>query len=197
MKKALYLLYFLSGFTWAQHHSKFVVEVNCENKLINVIQELTFYNQSNDTLDFIVLNDWNHAYSNKNSPLAQRFSDEFERSFHLAQEKEHGKTDNITIIDSNQSMLTWERDENFPDIIQIRLREKLLPNQKATYNLTYYIKVPSSKFTGFGYGDNGKMNLKNCFLMPARFDKGQFIKYNNLNLDDAANAASDYDLSLK
>ncbi len=188
---------FLSQALWAQHHTKMVVEVNCETKTLNVIQELTFNNASNDTLSFIVLNDWNNAYRDKNTPLAGRFSDEFERSFHLAQDKERGKTDNITIIDENLLMLTWERDENYPDVIQIRLREKLLPYQKATFKLTYTLKIPSDKFTSYGYGENGKMHLKNCFLIPARYENTAFVKYNNLNLDDAANAMTDFEMDIK
>jgi hypothetical protein len=196
LKKLLFFL-FLSQALWAQHHTKMVVEVNSETKTLNVIQELTFNNTSNDTLSFIVLNDWNNAYRDKNTPLAGRFSDEFERSFHLAQDKERGKTDNITIIDENLLMLTWERDENYPDVIQIRLREKLLPHQKATFKLTYTLKIPSDKFTSYGYGENGKMHLKNCFLIPARYEKNAFVKYNNLNLDDAANAMTDYEMDIK
>ncbi len=187
----------LSQSLLAQHHSKMVVEVNSETNVLNVIQELTFYNQSNDTLSFIVLNDWNHAYSSKTSPLAKSFSDEFDRSFHLAPNKDLGKTDNITVIDQNQSMLTWERDEKYPDVVQIRLREKLLPNQKATFKLTYFVKVPNAKFTQYGFGANGKMHLKNCFLIPARYENKAFVKYNNLNLDDAANALSDYNLEIR
>ncbi len=188
---------FFSSVALAQHHTKMVVEVNSETKILHVIQELTFHNQSNDTLSFIVLNDWNNAYRDKNTPLAERFSDEFVRNFHLAQDKERGQTDNITIIDANQSMLTWERDDKYPDLIQIRLREKLLPNQKATLKLTYFVKIPSDKFTSYGYGDNGKMTLKNCFLIPARYESIAFVKYSNLNLDDAANAPSDYDLDIR
>lgn len=196
MKKLLFFLLLSQGI-FAQHHSKMVVEINSETKTLHVIQELTFNNQTNDTLNFIVLNDWNNAYSSKNTPMAQRFSDEFERSFHLAQDKERGKTSNITVIDQNQLMLTWERDQNYPDMVQIRLREKLLPGQKTTYKLTYTVKIPSDKFTLFGYGDDGKMNLKNCFLIPARYENKAFVKYNNLNLDDAANAPTDYNMDIK
>ena len=197
MKKISFILFLFSILASAQHHSKLVVEVNNETKVLTVIQELTFNNTTNDTLSNIVLNDWNNAYSTKNTPMAKRFSDEFERSFLLSKEKEQGKTNNITIIDQNKSFLTWERDENHPDVIQIRLREKLLPNQKTTLTLTYFVKIPSDKFTNFGYGDKGKMNLKNCFLLPARYDNHGFVKYDNLNLDDCANALSDYDIEFK
>lgn len=183
----------LFGFiSFAQHHSKMAVEIDTDKKVLNVTQELTFFNETNDTLTNIVLNDWMNGYTSKNTPLAARFSDEFDRSFHLAKEKERGRTSDITI-----NNFTWERDENYPDVIQIRLKEKLLPNQKVTVNLSYSVKIPSDKFTKYGYNESGKMYLKNCFLVPARYDNHGFIKYNNLNLDDTANAPSDYEIEIR
>ena len=181
----------------AQHHSQMVVEVDSEKKILTVLQELTFYNQTNDTITNIVLNDWNNAYSGKNTPLANRFSDEFERGFHLAKESERGATANIIIIDQNKSFLTWERDINYPDVIQIRLRDKLLPEQKISLTLTYFVKIPSDRFTKYGYGENGKMTLKNWYLTPSRYENKEFIKYSNVNLDDNANGVSDIDLEIK
>ena len=176
----------------AQHHSKMIVEIDNEKKELKVNQELTYLNQTNDTLTNIVLNDWMNGYTSKNTPLAARFSDEFERSFHLAKEKERGRTSDIII-----NGFTWERDKNHPDVIQIRLNNKLLPNQKVILNLSYSVKIPSDKFTKYGYDENGKMYLKNCFLVPARYENKAFAKYDNLNLDDCANALSDYDIDVK
>ncbi len=180
----------------AQHHSKMKVEVDAEKKILTVVQELTYFNQSNDTLTNIVLNDWNNAYSDRNTPLARRFSDEFERSFHLADEKERGRTNNITILDENKTFLTWERDENYPDVVQVRLRNKLAPQQKILLSLTYLVKIPSNRFTKFGYGKDGKMNLKNWYLTASRFENHDFVKYSNINLEDNANAVSDFDLEM-
>jgi hypothetical protein len=174
-----------------------IVEVDIEKKELTVNQELIFFNQTNDTLTNIVLNDWINGYTSKNTPLAARFSDEFERGFHLANEKERGRTSNINILNETHDPLTWERDKNHPDVIQIRLKNKLLPNQKATITLSYTVKIPSDKFTKYGYGENGKMYLKNCFLVPARYENKDFTQYDNLNLDDCANALSDYDIDIK
>lgn len=192
MKKLSYIALLFGFISFAQHHSKMAVEIDTDKKVLNVTQELTFFNETNDTLTNIVLNDWMNGYTSKNTPLAARFSDEFDRSFHLAKEKERGRTSNITI-----NNFTWERDENYPDVIQIRLKEKLLPNQKVTVNLSYSVKIPSDKFTKYGYNDNGKMYLKNCFLVPARYGNHGFAKYNNLNLDDTANAPSDYEIEIR
>ncbi len=197
MKKVLLFLFLLSQAVFSQHSSKMVVEVDVVQKTLKVQQELTFFNQTNDTLTHLVLNDWMQGYSSKKTPMAARFSDEFVRSFHLAKEKERGRTSEIVVKDQAQSLLTWERDGKYTDLIQIRLKEKLVPNQKVTVLLSYNVKIPSDKFTNYGYAENGKMHLKNCFLLPARYENKSFVKYNNLNLDDCANSISDYELVVK
>jgi hypothetical protein len=37
--------------------------------------------------------------------------------------------------------LSWERTEKKPDLIEIKLKEKLLPNQKITLFLSYLTKI--------------------------------------------------------
>lgn len=197
MKNLSYLLLFLCINTFGQHFSKFTVEVNEETKVLNVFQELTYYNQSNDTISTIILNDWNNAYSDKNSPLGKRFSDEFVRNFHLASDKERGTTTNITIFENDKTFLNWKRVEDKPDLIEIQLKNKILPQQKLVLNLSYFVKIPSDKFTKYGYNSQGELHLKNWFLTPSRYENKTFIKYSNANLDDSSNAISDFELEIK
>jgi len=182
---------------WAQHHSKMVVETDLKAHTLNVIQELTYYNQSKDSIGIIVLNDWNNAYSDKNSLLGKRFSDEFVRNFHLAKNSERGYTNNLTVIDSASSFLKWLRPKGRPDLIELSLREKLPAGEKITLHLTYSVKLPSDQFTKYGYTANDEMILKNWFLVPARYEDHRFLRYSNANLDDIANGISDYDVEIK
>ena len=100
MKKLLIIVAFLlASKQYGQHHSKMSVEVNAVEKVLSVEQEIVFFNQSKDTLSTLVLNNWMHGYSNVNSALAKRFSDEFYRGFHLASESERGDTQNLLIKD--------------------------------------------------------------------------------------------------
>lgn len=174
-----------------------MVDFDSEKKTLSIFQELTFNNQSNDTLSSIVLNDWNNAYSDKNTPLAKRFSDEFIRNFHLAAEKERGSTTVISIADENKSPLSWNRIENKPDIIEIKLNNKILPRENRKIVLSYIVKIPSDKFTKYGYNSDGSIYLKNWFLTPSRYEDKDFIKNSNANLDDINNAISSYDLEIK
>ena len=181
----------------AQHHSKMNVEVDVDTKTLYVTQELTYKNETSDTIKNIVLNDWINGYSSKRTALAARFSDEFDRSFHLAKEKERGAMSNLIITDKKNNSVPWARNNNFQDVISFELNEEILPNQTALFSISYTIKIPSDKFTKYGYDDKGKMYLKNCFLSVARWENKDFIKYDNLNLDDCANAPTDYEITFK
>ncbi|MRX70430.1 aminopeptidase [Flavobacterium resistens] len=173
------------------------VAVNLDLKTLNVRQDITYYNTSNDSLISIVLNDWNNAFSDKNTPLARRFSDEFYRGFHLAKPEERGNTTILNLTDSDNMALEWERTDKNPDFIVIKLNRKLRPGEKMDLHLTYIAKIPSAKFTHYGFDQNGGMNLKNWFLTPARFENHRFVKNNNFNLDDIANSVVDYQLEIK
>ncbi|MHC0443549.1 hypothetical protein, partial [Flavobacterium sp. 3-210] len=88
--------------------------VNLELKTLNIKQDITYHNTTNDTLVSIVLNDWNNAFADKNTPLAKRFSDEFYRGFHLAKAADRGKTTIIGLTETNFSALEWERSAQDP-----------------------------------------------------------------------------------
>ncbi len=136
-----------------------------------------------------------NAYSSKNSPLAKRFSDEFYRGFHLANEEERGGTFNLS-INTNSNPISWERTAKNPDLIIIKLDSKLAPKEKITFQLNYIVKIPSAKFTHYGHFENGGMYLKNWFITPSRIENSSFAKYSNYNLDDIANGFSDFDIEL-
>lgn len=188
---------FASAKQYAQHATKMNIDVNAMANTLSIQQEIIYYNQSNDTLNTIVLNDWNNAFSNKNSPLSKRFSDEFYNGFQFAKEQERGSTYDINISNGNQTKLIWNRPEITPDVIVINLSEPLLPNKKTTLNLKYTVKIPSDKFTNFGYDSLGDLYLKDWYLTPARYESNGFVQYNNVNVDDNTKAVSDFDITLK
>jgi hypothetical protein len=170
------------------------VDMNANTMMID--QEITFYNQTGDTLTSIVLNDWNNAFSEKDSPLGKRFSDEFYNKYHLAPDEERGGTLNL-IIEGNTNAVSWERTKKNPDYVMVTLSQSLAPNEKIKLHLTYVSKIPSNKFTKYGHFEKYGMHPKNWFLTPARYENHQFVNYSNENLDDIANGVSDFDIDLK
>ena len=196
LKKIAACWVFLCGLiVQAQHISKIEATLDANKNTLQVHQELTFFNQSEDVISTIVLNDWNHAYSDKNSLLGKRFSDEFVRSFHLAGDKERGFTTALSIVNGNEPVL-WKRSEKQTDLIEIHLPTALNPGEKITFQLLYNVQVPSDYFTKYGFDSKGNLNLKNWFLAPARYENHDFIRYSNANLDDIVNGLTDYELTV-
>ena len=188
---------FFPFYIFSQHSSKMNVRINVEEKTLLVNQVLTYNNTSNDTLKYIILNDWNNAFSSKSSALAKRFSDEFIRSFHLATEKERGFTDVKNIIDSNFNPLPRSRPDGKIDLIKIELTQPILPCSKQSFTFVYSVKIPDSKFTKYGFDNDGRITLKNWYLNPARFIHKQFTQYSNENIDDIPNAFSDFEIEFE
>ena len=195
MKNFKFVIILIYVNCFGKHKNNLHVQVDHLSHIITVNQELTYFNESNDTLKSIVLNDWNNAYAYKNTPLGKRFSDEFIRTYLIAPEKNRGHTFYLKVNNQNKTSLTFFRPENYLDLVEVVLSEPLLPKHKITILLSYKLKLPNARFTTYGFNAKNEISLKNWFLTPARFENNNFICYNNLNLDDAANAP--FDLSLE
>ena len=188
-------------FSWiglAQNHQiKAKVLLDSPKALLHIEQEILYYNDSDEHLNHIILNDWNHAFSSKSSALAKRFSDEFVRSFHFAKEKELGQTSILSLTDLNNQAISFSRLPDQIDLIKVQLHSALAPKQSFTFKIKYTIKLPSNSFTGFGYSSNAKIEVKDWMLLPAIHQNGRFIQYSNENLGDAANALNDVEIRLE
>ncbi len=189
---------FLSSSSYTQlHQSKAEIKLDVEQALISVYQEITYYNSSETNIQTLVLNDWNHAFSSKKSPLAKRFSDEFVRSFYYASDKELGKTTLISVTDQNDNPLSFERIPNQIDLVEVKLTKPIASGDKAIIKIRYELKIPNSRFTGYGYSSSKKIEIKDWILFPARFENNDFVRYSNENLDDAPNASTDFYITLE
>jgi hypothetical protein len=191
-----FLVFFVTIKNVAQNNSKMNVSADLLAKTLTISQEITFQNQSSENINSIILNDWNNSYSSNKSLLAQRFSDEFVRDFLLSKEFDRGKTDIISVNDENNLTLKYSRPENNIDLVEIFLQNTLLPNQKTKFIVKYVLKIPSNKFTGYGFDDKNGMNLKDLFLTVARFENGKFVSNSNADIDDVANEISDYKIEI-
>lgn len=189
-------LLFVCGAAFAQHKIDITARLDESAKVITVQQEITYVNNSTDTLNHIILNDWNNAYSAKTTPMAKRFTDEFIKAFHLAKEEDRGHTDITSLIDQNSRTLEWHRPEGHPDLVFVQLKNPIYPGKSFSISINYTVKLPNERFTKFGFDDKtGNFNLRDWYLAPARYENG-FVQYSNENLDDSALAASDYTFEL-
>ena len=110
------------------------VKLIVSEKTLEVSQLIQFTNTSSIVLKELYLNDWSHAYSSSKSPLAQRFAEEFDRSFYLGAKTKRGSTNQLNIIvDDNK--IEWNRLKDQIDIVEIKLVSELKPGEQTTIEL--------------------------------------------------------------
>lgn len=176
---------------------KTVIDANVDTvlKKIAVTQTIAYTNTAKQSIEYIILNDWNNAYSSKETPLGKKLANEYVRSFQYAVYEDRGFTEDFRIKENGFLAC---RIENQPDVIKVMLPKNLAPNQTINFTLHYTLKIPNEKFARYGFNNNDEMSLKNCFVVPAKYIENQgFVTYSNYAIDDAFLALGSIDLTLK
>lgn len=179
----------------AQHALKVNARLVDSLHTINVDQEITFINSTDDELQSIYLNDWNNAFSSKTSALAHRFAEDYARRFHFAKEEERGHTSIKSITWNKGSALNWVRPENKEDLVQVILDQPLPAGDTIKIDLSYKLKIPDDKFTRFGRDSEGNYKLRYWYMVPAPLDKDWKL-YSHKDLGDQYVNAYKIDLEL-
>lgn len=192
-----YILFFISYLSTSQDKNSLRAIIGETGKTIEVEQTFSYTNTSNNSLVNIALNDWNYALATKKSALAGRFSDEYNRSFHLSKKKEQANTFIHYFKSETNEQLQYTRLKEQPDILIITLDKPLLPNEKLIIHCKYTLTLPDAKFTKFGYYNENKIYLHNCFLSICSFKDGKFMMQSEENLDDLTPHYADHFIELQ
>ena len=168
-------------------------KLNSEDKTIEIYQIMKFKNTSNTPLKEIFLEDWSNSYLDNTTSLAKRISDEYSRSFSFAQKKQRGSS-SINNIKSN-NIETWERLDDALDIIKVNLKKPISTGGSIEIEIYYSIKLPDSKFTGYGYDDDN-FYLKNWLIVFSNISNSIWYNQSNLNLDDQSLQKAGYKLKI-
>lgn len=178
----LFLSFYCSSF-YGQQSTYIKAELNDSLKTLSVQQQIEYRNLSSDTLQEIYLNDWMNAFSDKRTPLARRFYEDYERSFHFARQEKRGGTTVSSISSEAFHPLSWKRPQGHPDLISVTPENPVLPGEKYILNLDYTVKIPSEDFTNFGFSGKGNYQLRYWFLTPGVYSNGWKV-YSHKNMGD-------------
>jgi hypothetical protein len=167
--------------------------LNSEDKTLTVSQIMKFKNTSNISLNKIVLEDWANSYADNRTSLAKRMSDEYSRSFSFATKKQRGSTQIKSITSNN--IESWNKSGKTSDIINIYLKKELKKGESIEIEINYQVKLPDSKFTGYGF-DNNNYYLKNWIIVFSNISGSDWYSQSNLNLNDQSLKKSIYKMKI-
>ena len=194
IKKAAAFIGFILALT-SQSFAQSLPEYGIKAKLnpvfgeIEVEQKIIFRHAENAPLNEFYLVDWNHAFSSTESPLAKRLVEEYTRSFYLSQKSKRGETV-IQSLKINGKETAWERPTSQIDQIRILLESPLNKNTPLRIAINYRLKLPDSKFTGYGKLNEQAYVLENTFLRIARRNNNKWDLISHLAWRPAGTAGN-------
>ena len=109
-----FILFFFLLFVFsiqAQHDITIDAKLNAELGIVSITQEIVYKNHATVPLQEIYLNDWANSFSSKTTPLAKRFSEDYEANFHFEKNKYRGHSIIYNISNEQSIPLKWERGE--------------------------------------------------------------------------------------
>ena len=197
MKASIYILIiflfaFLHGYS-QQNNIHIQASLNAQENKLNIQQKITLYNKSDSIINSIYLHNWPNSFKDRKTKLSKRFIEDFRKDLYFSRKKNLGYSD-IKSITVNYENSDFNIVKNQSDILEIPLKNSLKPNDSVEISATYIIKVPNSKFTGYGFNKNG-YHLRYWYLAPVVYDKGWQIM-SNLNLDDLYEYPTDFKINL-
>ena len=198
MKKKSHILILLLLFTnisFAQQNEiNIKATLNTNTNSLKVQQEIIYYNNSKETLNHIFLHNWANSFKDRKTPLSKRFIEDFRKDLYFAKEEDLGFSE-VKNISINYNNITYKELKSRKDIIQVFLKNAIKPNESVTINITYIIKIPNAKYTGYGFYKNG-YRLRYWYITPAIYNQGWQLM-SNLNLDDLFEDYTTFNIELK
>ena len=188
----------LSSLSFGQKDISYEIDAVIERTGRNIIirQTISLKNLPSEMGDTLYFTDWSNAYSTTKSPLAQRFVEEYDRSFFLTNKSKLGST-SISSITVNELETRWERLENQCDIIKVVGDFQKNATDSIVISLDYKLILPDAKFTGYGYNLTNEALLRNWYITLSPIYNKKWRNYSNLNLNDNSIQAAEYKLKIK
>ncbi len=178
----------------AQHDININASLDIQKKVLTITQEVTYKNSSEDTLSKLYFHDWANSFLDKKTPLGKRFAEDFIKRFYFAKNEERGATIITKVTNTKLQSLHWGRHDDAQDILWITPTSPIYPGESETLLLKYQIKIPSDKFTRYGYHQNGNFSLKYWYLQPAVYNTKWNI-YSHKNLNDLYTPLANYKIN--
>ncbi|WP_310993027.1 metalloprotease [Aequorivita marina] len=179
----------------AQHAINIDAKLNAAQQSLAIEQQIVYKNTSEDTLQEIYFFDWANSFSAKTTPLAKRFAENYDSSFHFEKKEDRGKTVIDNVFNEQNQPLQWQRGKAV-DILRIIPRAPLNPGESYTFNLKYKVELPDDKFTRYGVNKLNNYKLRYWYIAPAVYD-GEWQVYSNKNTDDLYMSPSEFSISFE
>lgn len=164
------------------------------NHIIIATTNITYTNNSPNTLDTFFIHLWANAFSDKLSAFSDQAIRTGNLDFYFASDEELGGYRDVSIgIGSNKMQLySWKKNK---DVVYFMLPKSLAPGESITINTSYELKLPR-KFSRMGWKTYDDY-LMYWYPTPAVYDQAGWHPMPYLSMGEFYTEIADYKINLK
>lgn len=177
MKKLLLLniVLFFVQFTYCQqtywqqkNDFKISVTLNDVDNSITGFEQIDYYNNSPDTLNYIWIHLWPNAYKNDRTAFSDQLLENGRTDFYFSPENKKGYINKLNFKVDKINALTEDHPQH-QDIIKLLLPQPLLPGKMIKIETPFHVKLPYN-FSRGGHVEQS-YQLTQWYPKPAVYDK--------------------------
>lgn len=175
--RALFSAFFLTLFcgilraqTYWQQEVDYKISVALDDKkhTLNGKTEITYINNSPDTLSFIWFHLWPNAYKNLHTAFAKQQLENRSTEFYFSKPEQRGYIDSLNFQSAGDT-LEWHFDSSHIDICKVLLPQPLKSGERITITTPFFVKIPQS-FSRLGHVQQS-YQITQWYPKPAVYDK--------------------------
>ena len=197
MKKLLFLLLPFGAFSqYFQQDVSYQIEVKLDDKkhILSGYENLTYKNNSAQTLDVIYMHVWPNAYKNKHTALAQQLKRNEDDKIAKADPKDLGYIDSLDFKVNGQA-IKWAYSEAHQDIVILQLNEGLKPGASISISTPFKVQIPSGSLSRLGHIGQS-YQITQWYPKPAVYDQNGWNAMPYLNQGEFYSEFGNFDVKI-
>jgi len=156
--------------------------------------DMTYTNNSPDTLTYIWFHLWPNAYESNRTAMARQLTDQGNTWFRFARRDDRGYIDSLSFLVNNQPARLLS-DTQYTDIAKLVLNEPLLPGRSANISTPFYVQIPSGKISRLGHLKNDYY-ITQWYPKPAVYDVNGWHPMPYLTQGEFYSEYGDYEVAI-
>lgn len=195
----IFLLASLSTFpaqAYWQQKVNFKIDVRLDDKehVLRASEEVTYINNSPDTISSIYFHLWPNAYAGNTTALAKQLLSQGETSLRYAAQEDIGYIDSLS-FEVGSKALKWNYHPQHKDIALLQLNNILLPGDTVVINTPFRVKLPQSLISRLGH-DEQAYQITQWYPKPAVYDDEGWHPYPYLDQGEFYAEFGDFEVNV-
>ncbi len=203
MKELFLLLLIFSQLTASTQPEKryFQQKVDCKinvilhdnNKSLDGYIEISYLNNSPDTIHFIWFHLWPNAFKNDLTAFSEQLLQNGRTDFYFSSDEKRGFINKLDFKVNDVPALLGDH-PIYLDVVKLELPSPLKPGERINITTPFYVKIPFN-FSRGGYTDHS-FQITQWFPKPAVYDKNGWHPMPYLDQGEFYSEFGDYDVKI-